>query len=78
MMHSMIADLKQDNLKLKEELKTDIIVSSKQLADKIADTITRIDALETKFHQALHEQAVHGKQEQKTTCRVEERFERYL
>ena len=49
MMHSMVVDLKQDNLRLKEELKQEIIESTTQLADKIVDTNTRIDALETKF-----------------------------
>ena len=46
MMQAMVADLKQDNLK-----------NTKQLIDKIADTKTRIDALETKFQQEFHEQA---------------------
>ena len=46
-------------------LKTRFVESTTQLADKIADTNTRIDALETKFQQALHEQAVRMKNKNK-------------
>ena len=56
MMQTMVMDLKQDNLKLKEDLKKNNLENTKRLADKITDNNT--DALETKFQQALLEQDV--------------------
>ena len=55
---STIKAVSYTHLDVYKRQKQDIIESTMQLADKITDTNTRIDALETKVKQALHEQAV--------------------
>ena len=64
--------LKLDNINLKEELKQNIADSNKQLLGKIDDTNTRIDTLEGKFREALHEQVIRLENKQ-TELRLEGR-----